>query len=180
MQRIGITIKLTLLCAVLSTAPVVYLTFQQTTKEVQELSRDRMRACQELALNCARNLQRRNYRAIRNDLSDFSQHDSELEGVRLTRFDGLLIHDSSAGTLDWSEGIGLPTRQLQVPIIRESKKWGNLEARFKSSVRLCLAVQPVYHRTLATSITVGSGYHQDCSSTSPQYSGYNCRRSSYS
>lgn len=134
MQRISITIKLTLLCAVLSTAPVLYLTFQNSTREVQELSRHRMRACQQLALNCARNLQRRNFDAIRTDLSDFSQQTNDVEGVRLTRFDGLLIHDSSGGELNWAGGMELPNRQLQIPIIRESKNWGYLEARFKTSI----------------------------------------------
>lgn len=130
MQRLGITLKLTLVTALLASAPIVYLVFHEATQDMSDMAMRRMKSCQQLAIDCARDLQQRNYTAIRTRLDGFRQRNLELKGVRLKRFDGYVIHDSCTDALAWHEFQQLSDTSFTIPLVRGSQQWGVLEATY--------------------------------------------------
>lgn len=135
MRRLSITYKLTVLLALLSTAPLVFLVFNRTSAEIANATRARFVSCEQLALGCSLQLKHQDYHAIEQLLAQFQQRSSDLQGVRLVRFDGLVIQQ--LGTLphmDSDEQNQESASFIRVPITRGSRQWGEIEASYDSDL----------------------------------------------
>lgn len=135
MRRLSITYKLTLLLALLSTAPLVFLVFNRSSAEIGKYTHHRLATCEQLALGCSLQINDQDYRGVQLLLDQFMQRSEALGMVRLVRFDGLVIHeigrqidvDSHA---DDNASQVVTANYIQVPIMRGTRQWGRLEAGY--------------------------------------------------
>jgi diguanylate cyclase (GGDEF)-like protein len=133
MQRLSITYRLALLLALLSTAPLVLLVFNRTNEEMSRQWQARMQSCEQIAISSALHLRRKDYAATRQLLDHFAGKTDSVTGLRLVRFDGLVIHQ--LGLMDESDGAtGDDPNYVSVPITRDNRKWGRLDASFRDSL----------------------------------------------
>jgi len=90
-----------------------------------------------LALDSASQLEPHDFDAIGAELDALVHEMDTIDAVRLVRLDGLQIHDSSRGQINWktAQKATFPNsaaRLIQFPITQDSKKWGQLEVLFRS------------------------------------------------
>lgn len=133
MRRLSITYKLTALLALLSTAPLVFLVFNRTSAEIANATRARFVSCEQLALGCSLQLKHLDYQAVEQLLMQFHQRASDLQGVRLVRFDGLVIQQ--LGTMSPAVSAEPPQESvkfIRIPITRGPRQWGEIEASYHS------------------------------------------------
>lgn len=133
MQRLSITYKLTVLLALLSTAPLSFLVFNRSSAEIVASARTRLGACEQLALSCALQLKHQDYHAIEHLIDQFKKRTEDISAVRLIRFDGLVIHQVGtapefAPQASWEEGFTNTAKRIGIPLIRGQKAWGRIEA----------------------------------------------------
>lgn len=131
MRRLSITYKLTALLALLSTAPLVFLVFNRTSAEIASATHSRYVSCEQLALSCSLQLKHQDYQGVEQLLRQFQQRSTDLDGVRLIRFDGLVIHQlghlpPAALTKKNQESPEL----IRIPILRGARQWGEIEASY--------------------------------------------------
>ncbi len=134
MQRISITYKLTALLALLSTAPAIHLTSGLTGADLSHRARSRFVACEQLALGCSLQLKHQDYLAIEHLMDQYSQRMEDVQGLRLVRFDGLVIHQIGRMHEQALESQEKTSKQISVPIIRNQRNWGALEVAFDSEL----------------------------------------------
>jgi diguanylate cyclase (GGDEF)-like protein/PAS domain S-box-containing protein len=144
MHRISITYKLTLLLALLSTAPLIFLVFNRSNEDIQRQGQMRMTACEQLALSCSLHLRSQDYAAMEQLLDQFMKRTDGLGSVGLIRFDGLVIHIVGRAELLSDPSQELSSSHMVVPIVRGNQQWGQLEAVFtdnlaKTQLRTLLA-----------------------------------------
>lgn len=133
MQRLSITYRLALLLALLSTAPLVLLVFNRTNEEMSRQWEHRLQSCEHLAISSALHVRRKDYAATRQLLGHFAGKTESVTGLRLVRFDGLVIHQ--LGLMDASEGAtGEDPNYVSVPITRDNRRWGRLDVSFRDSL----------------------------------------------
>ncbi len=133
MQRLSITYRLALLLALLSTAPLVLLVYNRTNEEIARQWEQRMQSCEQIAISSALHLRRKDYVATRQLLDHFAGKTESVTGLRLVRFDELIIHQ--LGLMDASErATGENPNYVSVPITRDNRKWGRLDVSFRDSL----------------------------------------------
>ncbi len=133
MQRLSITYKLTALLALLSTAPIVYWVTNHTSAAVAENTRHRFVGSEQLALGCSLQLKHQDYTAIEHLMDQYMQRTEALDGLRLIRFDGLIVHQ--LGRIEEHvEAEGNTSQFIRVPIVRNNRQWGALEANYRDSL----------------------------------------------
>ncbi len=133
MRRLGTTYKLTLLLALLSTVPVIALVFNQTTEQVNQQNRLRLQVCQETAQTCAAHLQGNRHNQLVTSLAQLGESMEGFKSLRLSRFDGKVIHEIGSHDKEWDPKNKSNTK-ISVPIIRNSREWMSLEVTFITDV----------------------------------------------
>lgn len=147
MQRLNITYKLTALLALLSTAPLAFLVFGRSAKEIAFETHQRFVSCEQLALGCSLQLRHHDYGAIEQLLDQFMQRRESLECVRLVRFDGLVVHqlggsallnrssaeNESAATEPSGKSVSA-SKRIHIPILRNGREWGEIDAIYQDDL----------------------------------------------
>ncbi len=132
MHRLSITYKLTLLLALLSTAPLVFLVFNRSTQDIQQQMRLRLGACEQLAMSCSLHLGKQDYAAPQALMEQFLKRNPDLAGLSLVRFDGLVIQQLGEPIVSATDEIS--PAHIRIPIMRGARKWGFLEANYNQDL----------------------------------------------
>ncbi len=135
MQRLSITYKLTALLALLSTAPLVFLVFNRTSQATSSTIRARYMACEQLALGCSLELKHQDRRGVEQLLDHFMQRSDGLDGVRVIRFDGLMMHQlGRSSVFDLDASLPNTAARIHIPILRAGQQWGQIEAHYRDDL----------------------------------------------
>lgn len=135
MRRLSVTAKLTVLLALISTLPLLVVgNSGRLSEAIEESLRQRVAVCEEIAISCSLHLHRQDQLAIEKQIEQFAQRSSNVESIRLVRFDGLIIQSFGEPEKAWHLAPGDPSTMsnVRVPILRNNRPWGNLEVAFTS------------------------------------------------
>ena len=135
MRRLSVTTKLTVLLALLSTLPLLVVGNRtQHSKATEESLRQRVAICEEIAISCSLHLHRQDQIAIEKQIEQFAQRSSNVESIRLVRFDGLIVQSIGNHEQSWKIGTNDSSTisNVRVPILRNNRPWGKLEVAFTS------------------------------------------------
>ncbi len=150
MQRLSITYRLALLLALLSTAPLVLLVFNRTSDEIARQWQHRLQSSEQVAISCSLHLRHKDYVTAGKLLDHFAGKSESVTGLRLVRFDGLVIHQIGMMVDDESVASNDPNF-VSVPITRDNRQWGRLDVSFRDS----LAESQLWHIAKAFVTTLG-------------------------
>ncbi len=136
MRRLSVTTKLTVLLALLSTLPLLVVgNSQQLSKAIEESIRQRVAVCEEIAISCSLHLHRQDQLAIDQQIEQFAQRSTNVDSIRLVRFDGFVVQSIGNPEKSWHLAPGEPSTasNVRVPILRNNRSWGDLEVAFSST-----------------------------------------------
>lgn len=132
MRRLSTTYKITLLLALLSTAPLVFLVFNRSTENIRQVATQRTAACEQLALASAFSLLNKDRNAVEQQIGLFIDRNAEVGAVRIVRFDGLVLSENGEKDLVWDSNLTNSAKQIRVPILRNNQVWGRVETIYKN------------------------------------------------
>ena len=130
LPRLSTTHKLTIILALLSSAPLVVIAYHRSGESLDQLGQYRARLCEQVALGCSVLVRENNYRVVEQWLDQYHRSSPAIEGVRLVRFDGLVIFESGANPDLWKRNYDQSSAFVETPIVRAGRVWGTIQTLF--------------------------------------------------
>ncbi len=133
MPRLKITYKLALVLVALSAGPMMLAAmFGLISIDDSGLVRVRISLVEQIATSVSGNLDARSNRTAVRICEKFLQQKPELKGIRIARFDDLVIYQSAHFAEHWNSELGdTSTRdQMRIPIKRGDQDWARIDVLF--------------------------------------------------